>query len=462
MSERNAFNTQAWAKDNFAGCPLGDERRTQRLIQVAQQIADRPAASLPHVGVDWAGVKGLYRLLERPEATLASVTAAHRGRVTKQRGRFLILSDTTHVNFGGRRKVEGSGSIGPGGGCGYLLHSGLLIDAQNDSLIGLAGQVSHVRTAKRGRQNASQRAKRWRESEMWIELFEQVGPPPADSQYIHVCDSAADNFEAFCTVQQLHCDFVIRVGRPHRRVITPEGRKIPLSEYTRELPEWGQYELRIPRGNGRRARTATLRVSAGALQLPLPRHRSPRMRDFNRSISLYVVVVEEIHPPRGVEPIRWVLLTTLPVESFEAAWEVIGFYENRWLVEEWHKALKTGCALEARQLQSVDRLLPLTGVLSVVAVLLVQLKTMARRAGDTPASEVAPSIWITMLTAKGKLHSDHPTIYEFWRGVAKLGGFLGRTGDGEPGWQTLWKGWMELHQLVDGARTLIKKYRNCG
>jgi hypothetical protein len=462
MPALRAFNTTAWAKDNFAGCRLGDNRRTQRLIKVAQQVAEHPATSLPKIGASWGGVKSLYRLLDRPEATLASVTATHRRRVTQRQGRFLILSDTTHVTFSGRRKMKGSGPIGPGVGQGYLLHSGLLIDADNDSLIGLAGQVSHVRTTRRGSQNASQRAKRWRESEMWIELFEQVGPPLVDSQYIHVCDSAADNFEAFGTLRQLGCDFVIRVGRPHRRVITPDQRKIPLSEYTSELPELGQYELHLSRGNGRRARTVTLRVSGGALQLPLPRHQSPRMRGFNGSISMYVVVVEEIHPPRGVEPIRWVLLTTLPVETFEVAWEVIGFYENRWLVEEWHKALKTGCALEDRQLQSVDRLLPLTGVLSVVAVLLVQLKTLARNAGETPAATIVPSIGIKMLAAKGQLHSDHPTIYEFWRGVAKLGGFLGRTGDGEPGWQTLWRGWQELHQFVEGARTLLKLYRNCG
>jgi hypothetical protein len=432
------------------------------LIKVAKQIANCPASSLPKIGEDWAGVKGLYRLLDRSEATLTSVTAAHRGQVTKRQGRFLILSDTTHVAFGRRRKVKGAGRIGPGTGQGFLLHSGLLIDAKSNSLVGLAGQVSHVRTTPRGRQNASRRAKRWRESQMWIELFEQVGAPPADSQYIHVCDSAADNFEAFCTLQKLGCDFVIRVGRSHRRIITPDQRKIPLFEYARELPELGQYELHVGRGNGRRARTATLRVSAGALQLRLPRHQSPLMRNFNRSISLYLIVVEESDPPRGVEPIRWMLLTTLPVETFEAAWEVIGFYENRWLVEEWHKALKSGCGLESRQLQSVDRLLPLAGILSVVAVLLVQLKTLARTAGDTPAAEVVPSIWIKMLAAKSKLHSNHPTIYEFWRGVAKLGGFLGRTGDGEPGWQTLWRGWMQLHQLVEGARTLIKEYRSCG
>jgi hypothetical protein len=133
-------------------------------------------------------------------------------------------------------------------------------------------------------------------------------------------------------------------------------------------------------------------------------------------MEAWVVVVEEINPPADVEPIKWVLFTSVPVVSFEDAWQVIGWYENRWLVEEWHKALKTGCRLESHQLQSMVRMLPLTGVLSVGNV----------------------------------------TNYEFWRAVAKLGGFLGRRHDGEPDWQLIWRGWNELHTVAEGAMLLKK------
>jgi hypothetical protein len=411
---------------------------------------------------DWGGIKGIYRLLDRPEATLSSVTQTHRAQVTEKQGRFLILSDTTHVDFGRRRQIQDAGPIGCGKSKGFLLHSGLLFDAETRGLVGLAGQVAHVRKKRQGRQNDSQRLKRWRESEMWIELFEQIGSPTEGSQHIHICDSAADNFEAYCTLKKLNSDFVIRVGRLSRNVITPDHRKLRLSEYVHELPELGEYDLHIARGNGRKARTTRLRVSAGRVQVPLPQHRSKRVKAWNQPIDLWVVVVEEVSPPREAKPIRWVLLTTLPATTFAAAWEIIGYYEQRWLVEEWHKALKSGCALESRQLQSVERLLPLAGVLSVVAVLLVQLKTMAREAPDTPASEVVPSIWIKMLQATRRLKTDKPTIHQFWRAVAKQGGFLGRKGDGEPGWQTIWRGWQELHQLIDGARLLRNQYNTCG
>jgi hypothetical protein len=462
MLIRPKCDTNRWAEENFGGCDLGDQRRSKRLKLFAEQAANRPAASLPKIGENWGGTKGIYRLLDRPEATLESVTQAHRNQVLHQSGRFLVSCDTTHVDFGWQRDLPDAGPIGPGRGQGFLLHSGLLIDTEDRSLVGLAGQVFHIRSKKKkGKQNDSRRLKRWRESQMWTELMEQVGSPPEGSQYIHICDSAADNFETFCTAKQLDCDFVIRVGRLHRKVIA-DGQEMPLSEAICGLEELGRYELEVARGNGRPARTAQLRVSARAIDIPVPGHRSPRVKQYAQdgggSIPVWVVVVEEIDPPSDVVPLRWILLSTVPVESFEDAWEVIGYYEDRWVVEEWHKALKTGCRLESRQLQSMDRMLPLTGVLSVVAVLLVQLKHAARTCPDQPACELVPTLWLQLLQAKRKTKTCNITNYEFWRAVAKLGGFLGRRHDGEPGWQTIWRGWKELHTLAEGARLA----RKCG
>lgn len=450
------FVSRQWARDNFHDCNLGDRRRSQRLETFARQAADRPAASIPKIGEYWGGTKGIYRLLDRPEATLTSVTQTHRERVTSRKGQFLILSDTTHVDLGRKRKLDDAGPIGPGKGQGFLLHSGLQIDTQDETLVGLAGQVTHIRSRKRrGKQSDSQRLKRWRESEMWIELMEQVGPPPADSTYIHVCDSAADNFEVYCTAKQLQSEFVIRVGRLHRKIVV-DGEKRRLSQAIAHLQELGLYELDIARGNGRSARTALLRVSTQRIQLPVPSHHSSRVKRYVReggeNIPAWMVVVEELDPPAGVEPIKWVLCTSLSAETFDEAWKIIRWYENRWLVEEWHKALKTGCRLESRQLQSVTRLLPLTGVLSVVAVFLVQLKHAARMYPNQRAFELVPAQWLKLLKAKRKTKTCDISNYEFWCAVAKLGGFLGRRHDGEPGWQTIWRGWKELHTLAEGAR----------
>ena len=136
---------------------------------------------------------------------------------------------------------------------------------------------------------------------------------------------------------------------------------------------------------------------------------------------MWVVHVMEVDAPQGVEPIEWILLTSLPVESFEDAWLVIGYYEKRWLIEEWHKALKTGCRLEHRQLKTASRLEALTGLLSVVSVRLLQLKSAARTMPDRPAREMVPLRWIAMLQAARKQEGRAPVVDDGRRVLPPVG-----------------------------------------
>ena len=132
---------------------------------------------------------------------------------------------------------------------------------------------------------------------------------------------------------------------------------------------------------------------------------------------------------------------------------VIDYYEARWLVEEYHKALKTGCRVTDRQLKTAGRLEAMTGLMSVAAVRLLRLKSLARISPEIPAQRVVPRVWLQMLKAARKgLHRVHDlTVGQFYREVAKLGGFLGRKGDGDPGWITTWRGWEKLNNFVHGA-----------
>ena len=170
---------------------------------------------------------------------------------------------------------------------------------------------------------------------------------------------------------------------------------------------------------------------------------------------MYKRQIEE-NAPQGVAPIRWVLLTSLPVVTFDDAYTIIGYYELRWLVEEYHKALKTGCRTESRQLKTASRLEALVGLTSVVAVRLLQLKSLARTDPNVPAQRVVPGAWLKMLKlARKNLTRVHDlTVGQFYREVAKLGGFLGRKGDGEPGWITIWRGWEKLNMYVYVASKL--------
>ena len=206
------------------------------------------------------------------------------------------------------------------------------------------------------------------------------------------------------------------------------------------------------------ARTAKIKVSVTQVTLPRPRVASKYVKESGiNSIETNVVIVQEVDPPKGVKPIQWVLLTSLAVRTFAQAWQVIEDYENRWLVEEYHKVIKTGCSIERHALRTKERLEALTGLIAVVGVRLLQLKTISKHQPEAKAKNRVPSMWLKALTAlKPKLKSTNLTVYEFFREIAKLGGFLARKHDGEPGWQTVWRGFKKLQLIAQGMQLATK------
>jgi len=172
---------------------------------------------------------------------------------------------------------------------------------------------------------------------------------------------------------------------------------------------------------------------------------------------MWLVRVREVEAPQGVDPIEWVLYTSLPVEDLEGAMMIVGYYEKRWLIEEWHKVLKTGMRVEKRQLKTSERLEAMMGLMSVAAVRLFQLKGEARTAPERPAGLVVSPKYVTALKAVRKLGSSvEMTVGRFFLELAKLGGFLGRRRDGEPGWITIWRGWDKLQTMIRGAKAIFE------
>lgn len=448
-------SVQEWAQVNFGDCDLGDKRRTNRLLRVAEEIASNPSASLPNQIEGWGDLKAAYRLFDCPEVTFERIVRPH-WELTKQsaKGRTLIIGDTTELDFGRFRSIEGVGPTGNGTGQGFLLHNALMVDADSEEILGVAGQTIHYRNKKtaKKRPNASQRLKQKRESEVWGTVIDQVGPPSGDAEFVHVFDRGGDNFEVYCHLLQQQSDWVIRASKMSRYVLVGDSQeRMQLKDYLPQLKKLGEYTLSLRARPGEAARAAKIEVRVGQVKIPRPRHVSPWVRQLDQPpIAMNVIEVVEVNPPKGVKPIRWILFTSLPVQTFDDAWLVIGYYELRWLVEEYHKALKTGCRTESPQLKTAGRLEAFVGLTSVVAVRLLKLKSLARTNPEVPAQRVVPSIWLKMLKlARKNLPRVHDlTVGQFYREVAKLGGFLGRKGDGEPGWLTIWRGWDKLNMYV--------------
>jgi hypothetical protein len=162
--------------------------------------------------------------------------------------------------------------------------------------------------------------------------------------------------------------------------------------------------------------------------------------------------VWEEQAPTGEEPLEWMLLTSVPTTTLEQAWERVAWYRQRWLVEDDHQCLKSGCRIEERQMHSVESLMRLLGLLSPLAVRLLQIRAAARAEPERPAQEVIEPLLLAVVAQRSGHTPATMTLGTFWREVARLGGYLARAHDGPPGWRTLWKGWLALQPFLEGVR----------
>jgi hypothetical protein len=453
-----SWDPVVWSTENFATCELKNSARNRRLIKIAQQLIRRADGSLPQQTESWADAKAAYRFFDTDDISYQDIIAPHCA-LTRQACRpgevKLILSDTSEVDYTSLGKTTGLGPIGNGTTRGFFLHSALMVDGgpqhHTNGLVAQEVFYRKVRSGSRKKAKNSARNKADRESAVWGRVIDAVGRPPEGVVYKHVCDRGADDIEVFHRAKHQGCGFVIRVSRMKRKVVTEDGRTLPLEKVLQEWAPRGEVrEIRVPAKGKVPSRKAKVELRYGTVSLPLGR-LTPWLKEHRPTGPLRVGVVElrEVSPPAGQKAIRWVLYTDTPITSLKQAEVAIEDYEQRWRIEEFHKALKTGCRVEYRQLQTGERLERMVAVSSVVATRLLQLKTAARETPERPARELVNPTWIKVLQLfKNRPSNPEMTISDFVRQMAGIGGFLGRTGDGEPGWLTLWRGYEKLINAV--------------
>ena len=451
-----------FARRHFGNLDLGDERLERRAIKLGEAVSAAPEQSLPRQCGDFHQAKAAYRFFNHPNVTAKSVSATHCGLTleeARQQPLVLFIQDTTPVSFAGSKPRDGAGVVGygEGGPTGLLLHSTLaLVPGRGGAALGLAHLEVWARPPVRRGETREQRRKRAdRESLRWQEAIRAVGAPPQDARWVHVADREADVWETFCAVGDVGGDCVIRArgAAASRKAVLGHGEQVPsrsdcqdLEHLARSLPEAGACSVERHARPGIPRRILQLKVSFDAVTV-LP----PRLVPESAPQQLWIVRAWEEKGPAGEDPAEWLLLTTMPVRDVTDALKVVDWYRHRWAIEELHKCIKTGCRLEGRQLQSVDRLEPLTAMIAIVALRLLNLKHIAKFTPDAPATDAVPMEHVQMLSKLRNIPVEELTCYRFWRETAKLGGFLGRNSDGEPGWQTLWLGWRDLDMLVRGA-----------
>jgi transposase-like protein/transposase Tn5 family protein len=437
-----------WADRTFAAVDLGDRRRECRTVSLAARMMRHPDASLPQQMHAPPALKAAYRLLDEDDVTFAALSTPHWETTRERAGRqklVLLVQDTTEIDYSHHPKTEGLGPIGNGRGQGYLLQTVLAVLPQPRQVLGIAAQEPFLRKRAPKGQSCSQRRTRERESQVWSRMVQAVGRAPEGSTWVHVGDRYSDIFDFMeaCHDQQGH--FLIRVAQD-RRISADDGTVESLLASVRSLPAQDQRELKLRAQDGKPARTAQLSISFRAASLRPPAHsrRKP-------PLAVWIVRVWEAEPPDDVdEPLEWILLTSVPTLTVASAWERAAWYACRWVVEDYHQCLKTGCSLEQRHLQTYDGLVRLLGFLALIAVRLLQLRELARLEPERLASEAIPHDLARVVAHLAEVPLSELSLGTFWRTVARQGGHQGRKGDGPPGWKTLWQGWLEIQTLLEG------------
>lgn len=457
----------------FGQVDLGDARRTKRLVSTFDAMQKHPGGTLP-AKLGWpADLRAFYRLCDRDEVTHEVLIAAAREHALRAIAEFdgpvLMLHDATELDYSTLTTLADQlGQIGVGAGHGYICQNVLAVAAETGEVLGLMDQVLHCRDEVPKKQTLQQhRERQTRESLLWLHGTKHL---PADPKLIDVSDQGSDTFEFLEHNQKSGRRFVLRackvrkVHAGHAAV----GPRVNFKEHILAMPELGRFTMDVQSqlaSRGQKARGSRQQaefVVRGGAVLVCPPH-AKRGHHGNDPLPLYFVQVQELAPPPGEKAIAWTLLTNECVQTFEDAWRVTGWYERRWIIEEFHKAQKTGCQIEELQFTTTSRLGPAIALLSIVAQTLLTLRAASRRpdAKTRLATTIIAASYVEVLSAKRyrKVRLDL-TVHEFFMALGRLGGHQNRKCDGPPGWLVLWRGWMQLQALLDGYD--LAQQKRCG
>jgi hypothetical protein len=446
--------------EEMASGELGDQRLNERRDRLMAVLEQHPATSFPEVCADAAEVEACYRFLRNRRLSLATLVEPHCA-ATHARcvavGEVLVIHDTTDMVFAGETARAGLAPLGTGRQ-GFWLHTALAVSA--DGLRAPLGVVSLLPYVRKTQPRGTPKNERARfqdpdkESRYWRDGVAAVRTRfGSATTVIHVMDRAGDSYELFAAWVSHGDRFVVRLNHD-RRVVTDEGPGLLRDAAPRhEVRDERQVTLsprrvgdRSPKARqqhpAREGRGATLQFAARPLTLQRP--RGQQYAHLPPTLRLHVIYVWEVAAPAGEEPVAWQLITTEPIDTLEQVLRVVDWYRARWLIEEFFKALKTGCAYEKRQLESLDTLLIALALLAPVAWQLLLLRHLARAAPDAAATAVlsARQVQVLQATPAGATLGGNPTLHAALLAVARLGGHLKQ--NGQPGWLVLGRGLQTL------------------
>jgi hypothetical protein len=458
-----------------ADVELGDERLNKRFVEVMAALAGAPSASFAEMCPSPDALEALYRFMRNPNVDWRDVLAPHAEQCVeraKAAKRVIVVHDSSKVRVAEDADLQSYLNTGKKG---FLAHVALVLDANEQRKpLGVVGLELLMRKSRQARTRRAGRAMSGFETsrlknkayDRWRRLVDLSAEMLTDVDVVHVMDREADSYALLAHMVANGQKFVVRWCRD-RRARSAESEPSGDWEYISQLVEGAPStrlvrEVRVSkrsahqapnaarRSPGRQQRTARLRFARCSVVVRKP-YWVPDSSPLPKELSLNVVRVYEPDPPKGVEPIEWVLLTNLPIERVQDVEAVVDLYRQRWLIEEFFKALKTGCAYRKRRLTNRQSIFNTLVSFIPVAWKALALRQLAQRA-TASASDVLDATELTVLLAKAKRMSwklsAQPTAKEALRIIARIGGH--RDSSGPPGWSALMKGTDRFLGLVEG------------
>jgi hypothetical protein len=457
----------SWAEEIIGDVDFGDARLRDRLLRLMAAWCDQPGASIPHATGNWAGSVAAYRFFANDAVEAAElIEAMAEATAARCRGmdQVVVIQDTTSLDYTRHRQTQGLGILDNENARGLLVHSSLAVSDVGVPL-GLVAQKVWAR------QEHPERPDDWRyrvpieakESSKWLVGLRQTQTRLAGLRVVTVTDREGDVFELFVAATELQSEWVIRAR--HDRVVADDGGHLVASVSAASVGAEATVTVTCAGGHHTRRARTQLRWTRVRLVPPEERFKKeiaawweanptvvPQVSTPLPTLEVGVVLVTEIDASPNEKPLRWLLLTSLPLASAADALWCVQIYQWRWLIERFHYVLKSGCRIERLQLANAQALERALAVLSGVAWRLLALAYQARESPCLPCTTVVSTqawqaLWATQYPQL-PLPTDPPDLRTFVHAVARLGGFLGRRSDGEPGVTTLWRGLIRLTDIT--------------
>jgi len=415
---------EAWASQEFGGSVLGDERLSQRLLDSARVQATQPGQAFCAVAKgDWPATKGYYRFIDQPDdslSTVAAILAPHRARTVqrmKAHSTVLCIQDGTALNFSGLAQCDGLGSIGTNqtgaSSAGLHLHSRFVVTTQGLPL-GLLDAQFHapVSRAENDKRDSADIPIEEKKTFDWIHALRDcvaLAPQIPDTQMVCVMDREADFFELFDEQRKKpRVELLVR-AKHDRKTVGKTDAALTLFEAVGQSPLKSQFLLPVKRQSARAKRSrqkARDQVQARTAQVELRYHpvtlRPPSGQGDKLPITLWVVHVREPSPGADTQPVEWFLLTTCKLEAVEDALACVRWYCLRWRIEDWHRVLKSGCAIEGLAHKTRTRLERAIAIRLVIGWRIMLMTLLGRTCPSLPAEVLFSDVEIQVLAAYAK------------------------------------------------------------